>query len=104
VHGLPVLEDQRDRFRGIMLCYRTDRNLFTVQVATNEYLLKQGEPAACRARIRAAMLAEIENTKDWIQALTTSRTHFFRIAEEQETPFVYATPVEDFRLKLEAPR
>jgi hypothetical protein len=47
------------------------------------------------------MLAEIENTKDWIHALTTSRTHFFRVAQSEETPFVYLTPVEDFRLKLE---
>lgn len=98
---LPVLEDQRDRFRGIMLCLKTDRNLFAVQVATNEYLLKQGDSAACRRRIREAMLAEIENTKEWIEALTTSRTHFFRTAEHQETPFVYLTPVEDFRLKLD---
>lgn len=100
-HGLPVLEDQRDRFRGILLCYRSDRNLFTVQIATNDYLLKRGEPAECRARIRGAIEAEIENTKAWIEALTTSRTHFFRIAEREETPFVHRTPVEDFRLKLE---
>jgi hypothetical protein len=98
---LPVFEDQRDRFRGIMLCYKTDRNLFSLQVATNEYLLKPADPAACRARIREAILSEIENTKDWIHALTTSRTHFFRTAESEETPFVYLTPVEDFRLKLE---
>jgi hypothetical protein len=98
---LPVFEDQRDRFRGILLCYRTDRNLFAVQVATNEYLLKSADPAGCRVRIREAMLAEIENTKDWIHALTTSRTHFFRVAQSEETPFVYLTPVEDFRLKLE---
>lgn len=100
-HGLAVLEDQRDRYRGIMLCYKTDRNLFAVQVATNDYLLKRGDPAACRAEIKKAIFAEIENTKDWIDALTTSRTHFFRTAQKEETPFVYLTPVEDFRLKLE---
>ena len=100
-HPLPVLEDQRDRFRGILLCFRTDRNLFTLQLATNDYLLKRDDPAACRARVRGAMLAEIENTKAWIDALTTSRSWFFRIAEREETPFVYRTPVEDFRLKLE---
>jgi hypothetical protein len=97
----PVFEDQRDRFRGILLCYRTDRNVFAVQVATNEYLLKQRDPAECRARIREAMQLEIENTRAWIEALTTSRTHFFRTAVKEETPFVYLTPVEDFRLKLE---
>ena len=100
-HELPVFEDQRDRFRGIMLCYKTDRNLFALQVATNDYLLKQAEPAACRALIKDAILAEIENTKEWIHALTTSRTNFFRIAQNEETPFVYLTPIEDFRLKLE---
>jgi hypothetical protein len=98
---LPVLEDQRDRYRGIMLCYRSDRNVFAVQVATNDYLLKQGDPAECRAKIRAAIRAEIANTTEWIAALTTSRTQFFRTAQEQETPFVYLTPVEDMKLKLE---
>lgn len=98
---LPVLEDQRDRFRGIMLCYKTDRNLFATQVASNDYLLKKGDPSVCRDRIREAMLAEMENTTAWIHALTTSRTHFFRTAEREETPFVYLTPVDDFRLKLE---
>lgn len=99
--GHPVFEDQRDRFRGLLLCFRTERNLFTVQVATNDYLLKKGDAAACRTRIREAVLAEIENTKAWILALTTSRTTFFRIAVKEETPFVHLTPVEDFRLKLD---
>ncbi|HTO02314.1 MAG TPA: hypothetical protein VL069_01370, partial [Opitutus sp.] len=98
---LPVLEDQRDRFRGILLCFKTDRNLFAVQVATNEYLLKPESAAACRNRIQKSIISEIENTTNWIHALTTSRTPFFRVAQEEETPFVYRTPVEDFRLKLE---
>jgi hypothetical protein len=71
-----------------------------VQVATNDYLLKRGDPAANRAQIRAAMLAEIENTREWIRVLETSRTHFFRTAVAEETPFVYLTPIEDFHLKL----
>lgn len=100
-HALPVLEDQRDRYRGILLCYKTDRNVFAVQVATNAFLLKQADAAVCRDRIREAIRAEIANTKDWISALTTSRTTFFRTAEKEETPFVYLTPVEDFRLKLD---
>lgn len=100
-HQLPVLEDQRDRYRGIMLCYKTDRNLFAVQVGTNDYLLKRGDLAAHRQQIRAAILGEIENTKEWIHALETSHTHFFRTAVSEETPFVYLTPVKDFQLKLE---
>ncbi|MES2694071.1 MAG: hypothetical protein V4773_11405 [Verrucomicrobiota bacterium] len=100
-HPLPVLADQRDRYRGILLCYRSDRNLFVVQTATNDYLLKRGDPVGCRARIREAILAEIENTRAWINALTHSRTTFFRIAEKEETPFVHLTPLEDFKLKLD---
>jgi hypothetical protein len=98
---LTVLEDQRDRYRGIMLCYRSDRNLFAVQVATNDYLLRQGDPVELRAKIREAIRSEIENTQEWIKALSTSRTQFFRIAQEEETPFVYLTPIEDMKLKLE---
>lgn len=100
-YGFPVFEDQRDRYRGVLLCYRSDRNLFVVQTATNDYLLKRGDPASCRQRISDAMLAEIENTKAWIHALTTSRSNFFRTAIQEETPFVHLTPLEDFKLKLE---
>lgn len=95
-----VLEDQRDRYRGMLLCMRTDRNLFELQLASNEYLLNKVARDANRARIKAAIEAEIENTKAWITALTESRTNFFRIAEKEETPFVYLTPVEDMKRKL----
>lgn len=100
-HKLAVLEDQRDRYRGLLLCFRSDRNLFALQLATNDYLLSKGVRAESRGRVRAAILAEIENTKAWIHALSTSRTNFFHIAEKEETPFVYLTPLEDFKLKLE---
>lgn len=100
--GAPVLEDQRDRYRGLLLCVKTDCHLFKLQVATNAYLLGQGDLAAHRRQIRSAIAAEIENTKEWIHALATSRTNFFRIAEKQETPFVHLTPAADFELKLAA--
>ena len=44
--------DGRKRFRGILLALRTDRNVFAVQVATNDYLMKRGDPVDCRRRIR----------------------------------------------------
>lgn len=98
--GQCVLEDQRDRFRGLLLCLTSDRNLFEVQVATNDYLLKRGNRAALRARIKRAIRAEIANTRAWIDALSTSKTNFFRTAVKEETPFIYLTPIEDLKLKL----
>jgi hypothetical protein len=96
-----VLEDQRDRYRGMLLCMRTDRNVFELQLASNDFLLNKGDRAASRMRIKAAINAEIENAKAWIAALTESRTNFFRIAESEETPFVFFTPAEDMKRKLD---
>lgn len=99
--GLPVLEDQRDRYRGLLLRSKTDRNLFDAQVAINNYLLGRGEPSGQRARLQDAIRAEVENTQEWISALTGSRTEFFHVSSREETPFLYKTPVEDFELKLD---
>lgn len=95
----PVLEDQRDRYRGLLLCMKTDRNLFALQLATNDYLLKQGDRAAAVRRVQEAIRAEMANTDDWIKALRESRTTFFRVADKEETPFIFLTPVEDLELK-----
>jgi hypothetical protein len=100
--ALEVLEDQRDRYRGLLLCMKTDRNLLQAQLATNAFLLKSGDPAAQRRLVREAILAEIENTRDWIRVLSDARTTFFRVAEKEETPFVYRTPLADFQVKLQA--
>lgn len=96
-----VLEDQRDRYRGLLLCMKTDRNVMQAQLATNAYLLKQGDPARHRQTVKDAIVAEIENTREWLRVLAESRTNFFRIAEKQETPFVLLTPREDLGLKLQ---
>jgi hypothetical protein len=96
-----VLVDQRDRYLGLSFCARTIRNLFDAQVAINQCLLRKGEPAAQRNRLTAAIQAEIANTRRWLDFLSTSRTEVFRITEGRETPFLYKTPVEDLRLKLE---
>jgi len=95
----PVLEDQRDRYHALLLNFRTTRNLFDSQAAINHFLLQQGEPAALQQRLRKAIHAEIENTKEWIRFFRESRTYSFRVAEE-ETPFLYKTPAEDMKVKL----
>ena len=97
-----VLVDQRDRYLGFLLSARTVRNLFEVQAATNRYLTKKGDPTAERARVAATIRAEITNTKRWLDFLSTTRTEVFRITEGSETPFLYKTPVEDFKVKLAA--
>ena len=96
-----VIEDQRDRYRGILLRSRTERNLYDAQVAINNCLLKRGDPEIERRRLRTAIRAEIANTKDWIRVLKESKTNFFHVTAGEETPFLYKTPVEDFALKLE---
>ncbi len=100
----PVLVDQRDRLLGMLLRSRTDRNLFEAQSAINNYLLKRGEPSVQRDRLRAAILADVQNTMDWIRLLSESRTIFFHIAAAEETPFLHKSPVEDLKLKLEVTR
>jgi hypothetical protein len=97
-----VLEDQRDRYRGLLLRSRSDRNLFDAQVAINYYLLKKGDPAVLKERLHKATEAEISNTRDWIRILTESRTNFFHLAAGEETTFLHKTPVEDMKLRLEA--
>jgi hypothetical protein len=42
------------------------------------------------------------NTRDWINALSTSKTNWFHLAAQEETRFLYKTPVADLTLKLEA--
>ncbi len=102
--GRAVIEDQRDRYRGFLLRCRSDRNLFAAQVAINNLVLGQGDAAAERARLRAAILADIANTEAWIHALRTARTNFFRITTEAETPFSHKTPIADLELKLAVTR
>ena len=96
-----VIEDQRDRYQGMLLRSRTERNVYDAQVAINNYLLKRGEPEVERLRLQTAIHAEIANTGDWIRVLKESKTNFFHITAGQETPFLYKTPVEDFALKLQ---
>ena len=96
-----VLADQRDRYLGLLLSVRTVRNLFEAQVAINDWLLKKGDPASQRARLTAVIRSEISNTQDWLHLLAASKTEIFRVTEGRETPFLYKTPVEDLRLKLE---
>ena len=102
--GRAVIEDQRDRYRGFLLRCRSDRNLFAAQVAINNLVLGQGDPAAERARLREAILADIANTEAWIHALRTARTNFFRVTTEAETPFSHKTPIADLELKLAVTR
>jgi len=97
----PVIEDQRDRYQGLLLKFRTTRNLFDSQAAINHSLLQQGEPKMLRQRLRKAIHAEIANTREWLRLLRESQTYFFRVAEE-ETPFLYKTPAEDMEVKLQA--
>ena len=97
-----VLEDQRDRYLGLLLRERTVRNLFEAQVSINHYLLRNGDLESRRKTLDGAIRAEIENTKEWLRLLRESKTNWFRVAELQETPFLYKTPVPDLELKLEA--
>jgi hypothetical protein len=97
----PVIEDQRDRYRGLLLLMRTVRNCFAVQAPINRYLLQGRKPEELRQRWKAGIQAEITNTKDWISLLSTSRTNFFHISGREETPFLYKTPLEDMKFKLE---
>ncbi|HEY3938598.1 MAG TPA: hypothetical protein VGL97_14275 [Bryobacteraceae bacterium] len=96
----PVIEDQRDRYLGLLLRSKGDRNLFDGQVAINYYLLKHDNPEAQRQRLRKAIEAEAANTKLWIQALSDSKTVFFHTTTREETPFLYRTPIDDLKLKL----
>lgn len=96
----PVIQDQRDRYQGYALCARTIRNLFEAQVAINHYVLKNGDPEYQRKRLRNAIRSEIENTGRWIRLLETT-PEVFHVAATEESPFLYKTPLEDFRLKRE---
>jgi hypothetical protein len=96
-----IIEDQRDRYKGLLLLMRTVRNSFASQAAINRYLLKEGDREQKRRELDQAIQAEIANTREWLELLRSSRTNFFHIAEREETPFVYKTPVEDLVLRLE---
>ena len=96
----PVIIDQRDRYLGFLYSSTSIRNLFEAQLSINNYLMENGNPETNRKLLKSAIQAEIENTEDWLRLLKTSEVNFFRITYEQETPFNYKTPVEDFELKL----
>lgn len=95
-----VIRDQRDRYLGFLLCVTTDRNLHAAQAAINHYVLKEGSAETHRRNLREAIVAEMANTRQWIQVLTEAQTNFFHLTSREETPFLYKTPVEDLRLKL----
>lgn len=97
----PVLIDQRDRYRGFLLNSRTVRNLFAAQAAINRFLTRKGDSNAERARLVAAIRAEIDNTKQWLDFFSTATSEAFRVTEGNETPFLYKTPIKDLALKLE---
>lgn len=97
---LPVLEDQRDRYRGLLLLMRSVRNTFAAQASINLHLLSSPVQAEARPW-RGAIEAEIANTRDWIHALSTSRTNFFHLAEQVETPFLYKPIIDDMTLRVE---
>ncbi len=99
-----VIEDQHDRYLGFLLRCRSDRNLFAAQVAINNIVLDRGDLVAERVRLREAILADIANTEAWIHALRTSRTNFFRVTTNDETPFSHKTPIADLELKLAVTR
>ncbi|MCC7342008.1 MAG: hypothetical protein IT170_13075 [Bryobacterales bacterium] len=99
-----VLVDQRNRYFAFLLRARTVRNLFEAQAAINRYLTRKGDRPAERERLAAAIRAEISNTEGWLEFFATTPVEVFRIAEGIETPFLYKTPAEDFRVKLEAMR
>ena len=96
----PVIEDQRDRYRGLLLLNRTVRNSYAAQSAINRYLLEEKDREIRRKELDQALRAEIANTRDWIAALKSSRTIFFHTTDLEETPFLYKTPVEDLELRL----
>ena len=64
--------------------------------------MKIGKPEENRKLLGLAIQAEIENTENWLHLLKASKVNFFRVTYEQETPFNYKTPIEDFELKLSA--
>ena len=97
-----VIRDQHDRYLGFLHSCISVRNLFESQLAINNHLMEKDKSDANRRLLNSAIQSEIENTKDWIQLLKTSKVNFFRITEKQETPFQYKTPVEDFEIKLSA--
>ncbi len=61
----------------------------------------EGEREQKRRELDQAIQAEIANNGEWLELLRSSRTNFFHIAEREESPFVYKTPVEDLVLRLE---
>jgi len=121
---LKAVEDQRDRYHGLLLLMRTLRNSFAAQAAINRWLLGQGDREEQRKKLDEALRAEIANTREWIALLESirgywlsrpvalantrewiallesSRTNFFHISAVEETPFIYKTPLEDLRLRL----
>jgi hypothetical protein len=99
--ALPALIDQRDRYKGLLLLQRTLRNSMAAQAAINRWLLGQGNREQKRAILKQAIEAEITNTSDWISLLKSSTTNFFHLAQGEETPFIYKTPIEDLELRLE---
>lgn len=98
---LRVIEDQLDRYRGLLLLQRTLRNSMAAQAAINRWLLEPGRRAEQRDILDRAIASETANTRAWIELLTKSRTRFFRLSAVEETPFLYKTPVEDLSLRLE---
>ncbi|MCE5271358.1 hypothetical protein LLH00_08735 [bacterium] len=98
---LKAVEDQRDRYRALLLLMRTLRNSFAAQAAINRYLLGQGDRAEQKKKMSQAIADETGNTRDWIALFESSRTNFFHISAVEETPFIYKTPLQDLRLRLE---
>jgi hypothetical protein len=97
---IPVLADQRDRYKGLLLLQRTLRNSMAAQAAINRWLMGQDKNRQ-RQLLENALRAEIANSRDWIALLGESKTSFFHLAAGEETPFIYKTPVEDLKLRVE---
>ena len=95
-----IIIDQHDRYLSFLYRSISVRNLYEAQLAINNYLMKKGSQVENQKSLKKAIYSEIKNTENWIDLLETSKVYFFRITDNDETPFQYKTPIEDFKLKL----
>ena len=96
--------DVRDRIRGLLHMFTTDRNLIEVQEAIHACLgedRERPESSAHVPRLRAAIRGEIENVRAFIELLETTPSTLFPVTSGEETPYIFRAPLSHLlRMKV----
>ena len=93
--------DQMDRLRALKCWFRTHRNVAAWIAGVHGYLENSDEKIKAERRqlVKEMVLDEIENTRELLELLNTSKVDFMAISGYAETPLMYGQNIGELLKK-----